>query len=135
MPSGRSTVQHAHDMRELTLHPGRAGNLSVAEDSFQVQARGSRPDEALNVALKLPLVDPARAEEAAKALRKEAKGEARSGPFGIKLGDLLPIPGFDSATSKTFDSPADGGGGGHFSLRCGQLLMSAEVILVLQSCS
>ena len=102
-----------------------AGNLSVAEDSFQIHAKGSRPDEALDVTLKLPLLDPERPAEVGQASRLRT-AESGSGPFGIKLSDLLPIPGFETMPKgATVESPPIGGG--HFSLRCGQLLMSADV--------
>lgn len=34
------------------------GNLSVSEHSFQLHAKGSRPDEALDISLKLPVLAP-----------------------------------------------------------------------------
>ena len=93
-----------------------------------MQAKGSRLDEALDVTLKLPLLDPGPAADAARAAKAAPSAETGSGPFGIKLGDLLPLPGFGGSAERS--NPAEAaqdGGGGHFSLRCGQLLMSAEV--------
>ena len=93
-----------------------------------MQAKGSRPDEALDVTLKLPLLDPGPAADAARAAKAATSPEIGSGPFGIKLGDLLPLPGFGGPAARTHPAEAaQDGGGGHFSLRCGQLLMSAEV--------
>lgn len=98
----------------------------MAEDSFQIHAKGSRPDEALDVTLKLPLLDPERPTEAEHASKAHAAAVGGAGPFGIKLSDILPIPGFEAMPKgAAVDTPPVGGG--HFSLRCGQLLMSADV--------
>lgn len=102
------------------------GNLSVAEDSFRIRAKGSRPDEALDVTLKLPLLDPAHAGNGNGRAAARPAQDAGTGPFGIKLSDLLPLPGLESIPQRPPTEPPPEGGG-HFSLRCGQLLMSAEV--------
>lgn len=108
----------------------------MAEDSFQVQAKGSRPDEALEANVKLPLLEAA---AGSSIPHPAASAEAPAGPFGIKLGDLIPRSGPEAQVPSATD------GGGRFSLRCGQLLMSAEVLLsaavsvhpmeLVQSCS
>jgi len=99
----------------------------VTEDSFQVQAKGARPDEALEVTLKLPLLSPEPAAKAHPASKLAVAGARGGGLFGLKLGNFL--PSFDSPGPATSGGvlPEAGGGGGHFSLRCGQMLVSAEV--------
>ena len=102
------------------------GTLSVSEDSFNIQAKGSRPDEALAVNLKLPLLSPP---EMAKDASRGRASSAGSGLFGIKLADILPIPGFESVDPQDAEESSETthDGGGDFSLRCGQMLISAEV--------
>ena len=98
----------------------------MTEDSFQLQAKGARPDEALDIALKLPLLNP----ELTKTQRAAQPGAAPEGSAGLlkfNLGDFLPKPVLDSDSLESQDS-GDLEGGGHFSLRCGQMLVSAEVL-------
>ena len=105
-----------------------AGSLSVTEDSFQVQAKGVRPDEALEVTLKLPLLSPEPSAKAHTASKRAVAGEKGAGGlFGLKLGDFLPNFDSEGQAPPMGSLPEGGGGGGHFSLRCGQMLVSAEV--------
>ena len=107
------------------------GSLSLTEDSFKMQAKGAKPDEALDVFLKLPLLTP----EIGSPQRSRNSGEHSEGGAGLfkfNLGDFLPIPDLESeARNGRAEEPSDRGGG-HFSLRCGQMLVSAEVLLCLQ---
>lgn len=117
----------------LTLMmPHTTGNLTVNEDSFKLQAKGARPDEALDLSLKLPLLNP----ELTKANRAVQAGqghEAGSGILKFNLADFLPKPVLDTDGSEAQDESGLEGGGGHFSLRCGQMLVSAEVPFPLPS--
>ena len=116
--------------------------------------QGLRPDEALEVSLKLPFApgseagaratagdaaqQPAPAPAAATGTGGALLGGKRKG--GLPgLGTLLPVPRFGNGVSaqqltllpppavpEAAGAPSDGDGG-HFMLRCGNLLMSAEV--------
>lgn len=116
--------------------------------------QGAKPDEVLEIDLKLPFA-PGAPEEApsdkakdgsAPASKQSAPGQAqgtggallgkqRPGLGG--LGTLLPRPRFSNPASPllappspALTDPQTGGStsdGGHFMLRCGNLLMSAEV--------
>lgn len=90
-----------------------------------MQARGGRPDEALDVLLKLPLLNP----DLAKAQRSQHSGhsaEEGAGLLKFSLADFLPNPVLNTLDRSQVEKPMDRGGG-HFSLRCGQMLVSAEV--------
>ncbi len=108
------------------------------------RAQGARPDEALDLDLALPF-SPAQASQApapsAPPAPPAAAQQPRRSPLA-GLGDLLPVPRFGaqkllpaggasgaSAAPAGAAEPAGGAdsdGGGHFALRCGQLLISAE---------
>ncbi len=102
-----------------------AGNLSVTEDSFDLQAKGSRPDEALDISLNLPILKPDLA-RTQRTAQPEQLQETSSGLLKFNLGDFLPKPVMDTEGVEGQDADLEGGGG-HFSLRCGQMLVSAEV--------
>ena len=97
----------------------------MTEDSFDLQAKGSRPDEALDISLKLPILNPDLA-RAQRAAQPEQLQEASSGLLKFNLGDFLPKPVMEASGAEGQDADPEGGGG-HFSLRCGQMLVSAEV--------
>lgn len=109
-----------------TMESDCAGDLSITEDSFQLQAKGARPDEALEVSLELPILnaDLARAQRSAQP---EQMGQANSGLLKFNLGDFLPKPMLNAEHPESQETADTEGGGGHFSLRCGQMLVSAEV--------
>jgi len=110
------------------------------------RSQGARPDEALDLDLALPF-SPAQASQAPAAPAAApppppaAAQQPRRSPLA-GLGDLLPVPRFGaqkllpaggasgaSAAPAGAAEPAGGAdsdGGGHFALRCGQLLISAE---------
>ena len=119
--------------------------------------QGQRPDETLDVNLKLPFA-PGSSGAAKSATPKPAASSAVPGPAAPQaaagtaaallgkrragLGALLPMPRFGGAAAPpsllphptaaaAADTPAAAGDnqqGGNFVLRCGQLLMSAEVL-------
>ncbi len=126
-----------------------------------VFAQGQRPDETLDVNLKLPFspgsspatnAAPSNKAAASTSTAPPAASPAGSGTGGALLGKrraglgglgtLLPVPRFAGAAAQPplLSQPAgaatagdasapgsDGHQGGNFMLRCGQLLMSAEV--------
>ena len=110
-------------------HNLNAGTLSVSDDSFKIQAKGARPDESLAVNLKLPLL---KAPEITKEAHRGKSSATQSGLFGIKLADILPIPGFENTSDRDTEDAQEESheGGGEFALRCGQMLISAEVSLI-----
>ena len=111
--------------------------------------QGMKPDEVLEVSLKLPFAPGAPSEEASVPAGRQGTsgqsqgtgaallGKQRPGLGG--LGTLLPRPRFagpatpllapqnPALSSLDPQSGASGSDGGHFVLRCGNLLMSAEV--------
>ena len=112
--------------------------------------QGLKPDEVLEVSLKLPFAPGASSEELSDKARdgnKQSSVGRLQGTGGALLGKqrpalgglgtLLPRPRFTSPTSPLLApqnpalSDAQSGStatdGGHFMLRCGNLLMSAEV--------
>lgn len=118
-------------------------------------AQGQRPDETLDVNLKLPFAPGSSGTANSVAPKPAASsatptsttppagagtGAALLGKRRAGLGALLPMPRFGGAAAPpallpqpaaaAVDTPGAGGDnqqGGNFVLRCGQLLMSAEV--------
>ncbi|CAL8466123.1 g5659 [Coccomyxa elongata] len=142
-------------VNQLKLSRNLTGTVLLSEDRFQIRAKGQRPDETLDVNLKLPFApgssgttkSVAPKQAAASATPASAApsagagtGAALLGKRRAGLGALLPMPRFGGAAappallpqpaSAASDTPGAGGDnqqGGNFVLRCGQLLMSAEV--------
>ncbi|KAK9840821.1 hypothetical protein WJX81_007219 [Elliptochloris bilobata] len=151
--AGALTLENLR-INQLKLARNLTGSLEVSRSSLQIHAKGSRPDEALDLDLALPFT-PSQASQAPKdapaaaapqrpspSPPQQQQPQHRSPLAG--LADLLPVPRFAaqkllpaggaSAASVTSggggapeaSGPSNGDGGGHFALRCGQLLISAE---------
>ncbi len=119
---------------QTSVHTFCAGSLEVSERQLRLHAKGLRPDESLDLDMALPLLDPASSVPAASRRLPAPAGKPAltNKRGGLGLGRILPLP-FSGATagdSKNDRKPAGsqgGDGGGTFSLRCGQLSMSAQV--------
>lgn len=118
-------------MNQLKLSRQLTGSLEVGERGLQIQARGLRPDEALDVDLASPtfsgrpaLPDAASPHvAAADPAAAAAEGAQWGRQAGRSIGDRL--AGRSPAREAAPKGHSDGGG--HFSLRSGPLSVSAEV--------
>ncbi|KAL0030394.1 hypothetical protein WJX79_000988 [Trebouxia sp. C0005] len=124
-------------VNQLKLSRNLTGSLQVSEKEVHMHAKGSRPDESLDMDLALPLFQPQPTPEPQQIQTQSMGGLLPSRLAGV--ADLLPVPRFApssllpgarkaSTAGPSKPSAAPGmGEGGTFSLRCGQLSISAQV--------
>ncbi|KAL0047976.1 hypothetical protein WJX82_004829 [Trebouxia sp. C0006] len=124
-------------VNQLKLSRNLTGSLQVSEKEVHMHAKGSRPDESLDMDLALPLFQPQPTPEP-QQIKTQSMGGLLPGRLA-GVADLLPVPRFapssllpGSRKASTAGPPkpsaAPGmGEGGTFSLRCGQLSISAQV--------
>ncbi|KAL3160063.1 hypothetical protein ABBQ38_009778 [Trebouxia sp. C0009 RCD-2024] len=122
-------------VNQLKLSRNLAGSLQVSNKEVHMHAKGSKPDESLDMDLALPLFQP---QPAPEPQAPKNQGGFTPGRLAA-VADMLPMPRFTTPTllpgmrrpqqasaPKPSTTPGHGEGG-TFSLRCGQLSISAQV--------
>ncbi|KAK9862508.1 hypothetical protein WJX84_009406 [Apatococcus fuscideae] len=126
-------------VNQLNLTRKLSGQLQIDQQGVHVHAKGSRPDEALDLDLALPVrsqanqtagIEEGHQEPLYAAISSAAvhNGRPRQQDAPKGLGSFFPLPRREAPSTSGVEDALEGQAeGGHFSLQCGPLQASARV--------